>query len=289
MEENDKLTGYNLSRRWFDFCFENTGKVKPVHTALFFFAIEHCNRLGWKKDFGLPTTMTMEAIGVGSYNTYIKAFSDIIDWKFFILIKKSFNQYSSNVIALSINDEANDKALDKALMKQMTKHSIKQVESTEQSIDSINKQITIKPVNKKPRTKTADLKKIKSVHPSFSVIKDLFLQNFESYGSGEYYWNAIDGTKTNSIIKKLSFKIREKYPDVSEDDLPEKINTSFKFILDQISIMNDTFVKDNISMSLIDSKFNQIILKITQKNGKPTTTDKAKQNLSEVFSRINSQ
>ena len=40
------MTGYELSRDWFDFCFENPDKVKPTHAALYFFAIEHCNRLG---------------------------------------------------------------------------------------------------------------------------------------------------------------------------------------------------------------------------------------------------
>ena len=55
-----ELTGYDLSRAWFDFCFENPDKICPNHTALYFFAIEHCNRLGWKKKFGLPTTMAME-------------------------------------------------------------------------------------------------------------------------------------------------------------------------------------------------------------------------------------
>lgn len=66
------MNSYELSRSFTNFSFENPSKIKPNHYALYFFAIEHCNRLGWKKEFGLPTTMTMEAIGVKSYNTYIK-------------------------------------------------------------------------------------------------------------------------------------------------------------------------------------------------------------------------
>ena len=130
--------GYSLSRKWFNFCFENPEKVNPNHTALYFFAVEHCNRLGWKEKFGLPTEMAKEAIGVKSWHTYIKAFNDIVEWGFFLLIEKSKNQYSCNIIALSNFDEALDEALDKAV----AKHVSKQQRSTYQSNDSINKLIT---------------------------------------------------------------------------------------------------------------------------------------------------
>lgn len=138
----DKQTGYELSRNWFDFCFENPEKIKPNHTAVYFFAIEHCNRLGWKTKFGFPSAMVMEAIGIKSYNTYINALNDLVEFGFIKMIEKSKNQYSSNIIALSNFNKALAKALDKALIK----HGGKQRES----IDSINKQLTI---NKEQRTK----------------------------------------------------------------------------------------------------------------------------------------
>jgi hypothetical protein len=128
------MNGYDLSRKWFDWCFENPERISPNHTALYFFIIEHCNRLGWKAKFGLPTTMVKEAIGIRSYNTYINTLNDLVDFGFVVMIEKSKNQYSSNIVALSNFDKAHDKALDKALIK----HTTKQVES----IDSINKQET---------------------------------------------------------------------------------------------------------------------------------------------------
>lgn len=131
-------SGYDLSRSWFDFCFENPERVKPNHTALYFFCVEHCNRLGWKEKFGLPTTMAKEAIGIRSYNTYIKTLNELVDFGFIKIIEKSKNQYSSNIIALSNYNKAHGKALDKALIK----HATKQRESTRQSIDSIIKQLT---------------------------------------------------------------------------------------------------------------------------------------------------
>ena len=100
------MTGYELSRSWFDFCFENPEKVKPIHSAIYFFAIEHCNRLGWKEKFGFPTKMTMDAIGIKKYNTYILALRDLEEWCFVKMIEKSKNQYSANIIAIYQNGKA---------------------------------------------------------------------------------------------------------------------------------------------------------------------------------------
>lgn len=144
-----KLTGYDLSRQWFDFAFENPEKISPNHTALYFFACENQNRLGGVKKFGLPTEMAKSAIGIKSYNTYAKTFNDLVAWGFFELIEKSKNQYSCNIIAISKFDKALDKALDKAMIKHTSKHLTKQQYSTGESIDSISKPITI---NIKPIT-----------------------------------------------------------------------------------------------------------------------------------------
>ena len=128
------MNSYDLSRKWFDWTFENPERINPNHTALYFFIIEHCNRLGWKEKFGLPTTMAKEAIGIRSYNTYINTLNDLVQFGFINLIEKSKNQYSSNIVALSNFNKAPDKALDKALIKHETKKR--------ESIDSINKQET---------------------------------------------------------------------------------------------------------------------------------------------------
>jgi hypothetical protein len=140
-----ELNGYDLSRAWFNYCFANPEKISPNHTALYFFAIEHCNRLGWKEKFGLPTEMAKEAIGIKSYNTYINTLRDLVEWGFVIMVEKSKNQFSANIIALSKFDKAPDKALDKA----MIKHVTKRCESTGESISSIDKHITI---NQEPLT-----------------------------------------------------------------------------------------------------------------------------------------
>lgn len=145
------MNGYELSRAWFDFAFSNPEKIKPTHAALFFFAIENCNRMGWAEKFRLPSEMAMSAIGVHSYKTYISALNDLCEWGFLTMVQKSTNQYSANIVALvnftKAQDKAPTKALDKALLKQIPKQV--------QSIDSINKQETI---NLKPKTETVKTK-----------------------------------------------------------------------------------------------------------------------------------
>jgi len=96
------MNGYELSRKWFDWSFENPEKISPNHSALYFFAIEHCNRLGWREKFGFPTEMAKDAIGIKSYTTYIKTLNDLVDWGFIKMVEKSKNQYSSNIIIYSI-------------------------------------------------------------------------------------------------------------------------------------------------------------------------------------------
>ena len=132
------MNSYELSRSWFDWCFENPEKIKPIHSAVYFFAIEHCNRLGWKNKFGFPSQMAMEALGIKKHQTYISAFNDITDWGGFELVQKSKNQYSANIITISAMPK-NGKALDKALVK----HRAKQGQSTGQSEGHIDKQVTI--------------------------------------------------------------------------------------------------------------------------------------------------
>lgn len=140
------MNSYELTRPFWDWAYENPEKIKPVHIAVFNFAIEHCNRMGWKQKFGFPSQMTMEAIGVKSYKTYIGALTDLVDWGFIRMIEKSRNQYSANIIELVKYTKATTKALDKAL----PKHGLKQPQSTDQSTASIDKPInkeTNKPIN----------------------------------------------------------------------------------------------------------------------------------------------
>lgn len=114
----DNMTGYDLSRNWFDFAFENTDMVTPTHSALMMWIIEKWNRLGQIAKFGLPSSEAMTAIGVKHHSTYKKAYNDLVIWGFVSVVTESKNQYSANIIALSKNSKAHSRALARHLAKQ---------------------------------------------------------------------------------------------------------------------------------------------------------------------------
>lgn len=170
------MNSYELSRKWFDWCFENPEKISPNHSAMYFFIIEHCNRLGWKSKFGLPMEMTKDAIGMKNYRTYTKTFNDLVEWGFIDVVQKSKNQYSSCIIAIVKNTKATTKALDKALQT----HNQKQGKS----IVCIDK-----PINNK------------------TIEQDNSL-SFDSFWN--IYDKKVDKTKCEVKFNKLSFDEKEK-------------------------------------------------------------------------------
>jgi hypothetical protein len=211
------MNGYELSRDWFNFCYENPEKVKTNHTALYFFAVDHCNRLGWKRKFGLPTEMAKDAIGIKSWHTYIKAFNDLVEWGFFDLIERSKNQYSSNIIALIKNNEALDKALDKAT----TKHASKQLrsthQSTHQSIDSIDKLYNKEQIN----LITKEYKKV-SIFLDGLLKPSLGLE-VDTCFSFDEFWELYP-------VKQKKRDCNKKYKTISEKDREKIKNTLSNFI-----------------------------------------------------------
>jgi hypothetical protein len=125
----ENFNGYCLIRDWYNYKFENPSKCKSIHSDFYCYLIDLWNRLGQKKEFGLPTYVTMESLGIGSYNTYKKTLEDLIEFGFVKIVSDSKNQYQSKIIALSKNDKASDKALDKANIKASNKASDKATDS----------------------------------------------------------------------------------------------------------------------------------------------------------------
>jgi hypothetical protein len=130
------MNGYDLTRAWYNFKFDNPDKVKHIHSDFYFYLVDQWNRLGQKSTFGLPTSVTMEALQIGSYNTYKKALYDLVEFGFVKIVCESKNQHQSKIVALSEIDKATDKALDKATIKASD-------EATDKATDTIIKQETI--------------------------------------------------------------------------------------------------------------------------------------------------
>lgn len=134
------MNSYNLSRTFWNWAFEHPHLIKPIHSAIYFFAVEHCNRLGWKDKFGFPSQMVMEAIGVKTWRTYSSGLNDLVEFGFIEMVETSKNQYSSNIIAIVNFTKAHTKALDKALSNHIPKHSTKHSQSTVSIDKQVNKE-----------------------------------------------------------------------------------------------------------------------------------------------------
>lgn len=94
------MTGYDLSKAWWDFVWDNEHRIKPNHTALFFFIVEINNRLGWKEQFGITAKECMSGMGISKWQTYKQTLADLIDFGFVQLVQESKNQYQCNIIAI---------------------------------------------------------------------------------------------------------------------------------------------------------------------------------------------
>ena len=173
----NELNSYQLSRTFFDWCFENPEKISPTHIAMYFFIIEHCNRLGWKEKFGLPTVMVKDAIGIRNFRTYAKTLNDLVEWGFIIMIEKSKNQYSSNIIAIAKNAKAHTKAKQKHIQKQS------------KSIVSINKQ---------------DIKQETIKHITYNKVVDEILISLKDLFNEDYLVNDKTKVMFDKLLKKYS-------------------------------------------------------------------------------------
>jgi hypothetical protein len=212
------MNGYNLIRAWYNFKFENPTKAKAIHSDFYCYLVDQWNRLGQKKEFGLPTSYTMECLGIGSYNTYKKTLQDLIDFGFIKIIQDSKNQHSSKIVALSNFDKATDKALDKATIKATD-------EATDKATDTIIKQIT----NNKITNNNIDERKSK-----FASTLKPFVEVYGREMINDFYKYWTEPNKSNTKFKQeleKTWSVERRLETWSKNDFgkpKQEINTSPK-------------------------------------------------------------
>lgn len=107
------MNGYQLTRQWFSFRFENSHKVTAAHSEFYFYLLDRWNRFGQKEVFSCPRILTMEVLGIGSHNTYKKIYQDLIAFGFIEEVSKACNRYKEcSYVRLSKNDTLSDSLSD---------------------------------------------------------------------------------------------------------------------------------------------------------------------------------
>lgn len=85
-----------------------------------------------------------------------------------------------------------------------------------------------------------------------SLLKKIFLEFYYKRKGFEYYWEGKDAGLLTKLINKLKFHCKE------EEKLPE----IFQFILEK---NNNKWINENLSIAILNSKFNDIIANIKGK------------------------
>lgn len=112
-------------------------------------------------------------------------------------------------------------------------------------------------------------KKLKNVVSEFdkqirSEGKQFFLNCYQSKTGSDFYWEVKDAVALNTLLKKISAKVREKFPNLENEsaEFGEKLLSGYQIILTNIK---DKWILDNYSLTIINSKFNEIYSQITTK------------------------
>lgn len=278
-----EINGYKLSRFFWDKSFE-IHECKAKHAALYFWIVDLANRLGWKAEFGLPSSSTMEALKESNRSVYLKTLRDLESWGFIKIVVQSKNQYQATIVSLC--PPKYGKALGKALLG----HSDSTIEGTAQGTDSIIKQEkhkNLKPLKNKTGVVAAssdgpeDINETSRKRPGKKKIENpsivtMIRREVEKINP-DYYWEGKDGKATQDLVDKIRFRFRKKHGREPSD---EEVVYSFVWFIDNLP----EFYSTKWEMTILSSRFNSIMTDIEAHRGR-TTNQSSLQNKLDIVDR----
>jgi len=114
-------------------------------------------------------------------------------------------------------------------------------------------------------------------------IKKVFLDFYKNETDGSnYYWSAKDSAALIRLIKKINLKIEERYPkNPNKDDF---IIDGFTHLIYSIT---DKWILNNLSITIIDSKFNDIFLQLKRRQNEKNNKSAEQQFIDDAGARDN--
>lgn len=107
------------------------------------------------------------------------------------------------------------------------------------------------------------------------ALKNIFSECYIQHTGSAFYWTAKEATALNALTKKIIFSIKSSGGEISQ----EKICATLTYILKN---HKDKWINDNLSVSTINSKYNEIIAKIrTGSNGGSRISDEYKRKVAD--------
>jgi len=130
--------------------------------------------------------------------------------------------------------------------------------------------------NKSKVTAESEEPSVEKATTLFTKCKKTYEEFYTQKKQTAYYFQAVDGAKLKSIIKKIEFVIKQQKEATNGGIVVESLNDGMVFDAFNYYITGshdaDQWISDNFSLSNLDSKFNDLIAKL--KNIKQNGTSK---------------
>jgi len=147
-------------------------------------------------------------------------------------------------------------------------------------------ELKVEPKSLKKEKKSSASKYDQLITSSHYQSKNYFLEFYKQKCKKNYVFSGRDGKALNEILIKIGFIMRNDGIEPTEETLPE----NFMVFLGK---MNHGWVLENLSLSIINQKFNEILQQITNgksKNGSGKAGSGISQDyLSDIFTRLSSE
>lgn len=244
-----RINGFEQIKAFYSWVFDHEDKgINPTHISLYLFLVNQANRNNWVEWFKCPYDLGMAGSKIGSRNTYYKCLSDLRDWGL-IEYEKGVNYFKAPIIKLYVlkNEQVR---LPKS--EQVTEPVSKPL--TEPLPEHIYKLITY---NLKPITEhfTEFEKFVKGLSRSskprnyefIDSIIDLFVRAHGSY-------EILNIGKERAAAGRILRLYKEKNPATTTEETIAAMRHYFDLCVN----INDPWLKTNMSLSIIVSKFNEI-------------------------------
>lgn len=249
MTKKYRINGFEQIKAFYSWVFDHTDNgMNPTHISLYLFLINQANRNGWPEWFKCPYDLGMAGSKIGSRNTYYKCLADLKEWGL-IDYEKGINYFKAPVIKIYPlknehvripKSEQVSEPVSKPLSEPLPEHIYKLVTSNLKPItihfNEFEKFVKGLSGTKKPK--------------DYGFIDQIIEQFVQAHGEYE----VLNRGKEREAAAKLLNKYKQKNPGANTEIAIKDLRHYF----DRCLTINDDWLRTNMSLPIIISKFNQI-------------------------------
>lgn len=249
MSKEYRINGFEQIKAFYSWVFDNADKgVNPTHISLYLFLVNQANRNNWVEWFKCPYDLGMAGSKIGSRNTYYRCLSDLKEWGL-IDYEKGINYFKAPIIKLYV-----------------LKNEQVRLPKSEQVIEPVTKPLTEPVPEHIYKLITSNLKPITEHFNEFEkFVKGLSRQsksrNYEFIDSiinlfvqahGSY--EILNKGKERAAAGRILRAYKDKNPTATTEETIEAMKHYFELCVN----INEPWLKANMSLPIIVSKFNEI-------------------------------